>query len=253
MTRIALLLTLLAAPLAAQTAHLRVDAPAGDVIVDGAEAGTAGEWIAVAPGDRTVALVDDASAWDPRRVGAEVALASGDSIRVALTLPMRVRVETVPIRALIVRETATGSDTLGRAPLTVDLIPGESLALRASLAGYESVDRQVAAGTERVTLILPLGVGTVPEAALLPTERSTTGRTLIDVGLAAGAVAAGALAVTLKFRADRVDDRYRDETSLDYADPTVRDRALSLDRQSALALGVMQVGLGVLAVRFVLR
>lgn len=253
MTRFALLFALLAAPLAAQTAHLRVDAPAGDVLVDGAEVGVAGEWVAVAPGARAVTLVDDASAWNPRRADAEVSLADGDSVRVALALPLRVRVETVPIRAWIVRETPAGADTLGQAPLTVDLGPNESLALRASLAGYESVGRQLAAGADRVTLILPLSPGTVPEAALLPTERSTLGRSLVDVGLAAGAVAAGALAVTLKFRADRVDDRYRDETSLDYADPAVREQALSLDRQSALALGVMQVGLGVLAVRFVLR
>ncbi|WP_412062972.1 hypothetical protein [Rubrivirga sp. IMCC45206] len=253
MTRLALLFAVLAAPLAAQTAHLRVDAPAGAVLVDGAEAGAAGAWIAVAPGDRAVALVDDASAWDPRRADAEVSLAAGDSVSIPLALPVRVRIESVPIRALIVRQTPAGVDTLGRAPLTVEIGPDESLALRATLAGYEGVSREVAAGSDHVTLILPLGAGTVPEAALLPTQRSTTGRTLIDVGLAAGAVAAGALAVTLKFRADRIDDRYRDETSLDYADPAVRDQALALDRQSALALGVMQVGLGVLAVRFVLR
>lgn len=247
------LLLVLAAPLAAQTAHVRVEAEAGVVVVDGRPAGAPGEWIAVAPGDRTVALVDDLQAWDPRRVEAAVALAAGDSLAIPLVLPVRLRVETLPIRALVVRERPGGRDTLGTAPLTVEAEAGEAVVLVASLDGYETVRQSARAGEGPVTLVLPLRPDTVPEAALLPTERSTARRTLLDLGIGAAALAAGAVAVHYKFRADRVDDRYRTEGSDDYGDAALRDEALRLDRYSAVALGAMQVGVGVLALRFVLR
>ena len=253
MTRVLLLLTCLAVPAAAQTAHVRVEAPAGEVLVDGARAGAVGDWIAVAPGDRSVALVDDAQAWDPLRAEAALALAPGDSVSVPLALPVRLRVESLPIRALVVRETAGGLDTLGTAPLEVDLEAGAEVTLRASRPGYEPVRRTVRAGDGPVTLVLPLSADTVPEAALLPTERSTAGRTLVDLGIGAAAVAAGALAVHYKFRADAVDDRYRTEGTDEFGDEALRQEALRLDRYSAAALGAMQVGVGVLAIRFVLR
>ncbi|MEM0964322.1 MAG: prenyltransferase, partial [Bacteroidota bacterium] len=74
-----------------------------------------------------------------------------------------------------------------------------------------------------------------------------------DLGIGAAALAAGAVAVHFKFRADSVDDRYRSETSPERGDEALLDEALRLDRYSAAALGAMQVGVGVLALRFVLR
>ncbi len=50
-----------------------------------------------------------------------------------------------------------------------------------------------------------------------------------------------------------MDDRYRSPDSPERGDPTLRVEAQRLDRISAGALGVMQVGLGVLAIRLVLR
>lgn len=253
MRALALLLALVAAPLAAQTAHVRVDAEAGTVLVDDAVAGAPGDWIAVAPGDRTVSLVDDPQAFDPRRADRALALSAGDSVTVALVLPSRVRVESLPIQALVVRESGGVRDSLGRTPLTLDLAPGETLTLEASRDGYATVRQQVAADAGRVTLVLPLGADTVPDVALLPTERSTRMRTLIDLGIGAATLAAGAVAVYTKFQADDAYDRYIDPAGPDYGDEAFREEAVRLDRQSAIALGAMQVGLGTLALRFVLR
>ena len=250
----ALLLALaLAAPAAAQSAHVRVDAAEGEVVVDGERAGPAGAWIGVAPGTRTVALVDDADAWNPRRAMEAVTVAAGDSVTVALVLPLRLRVETLPIRAVVVRETGGARDTLGTSPLVLETDGAGPVVLVASLDGYETVRQSVAPDAGAVTLVLPLGDETVPEAALLPTERSTLGRTLVDLGIGAAALAAGAVAVHYKFRANDVDERYRTEGTPDFGDEALRDEALRLDRYSAVALGAMQVGVGVLALRFVLR
>jgi hypothetical protein len=253
LTLFALTLSALTLPAVAQSAHVRVEAAHGDVVVDGERVGVAGAWIRVASGERVVALVDDADDWNPRRTDRTVTVAAGDSVTVALSLPVRLRVETLPIRATVVRETAGGRDTLGTSPLTVETDGAAPVVLVASLDGYEPVRQTVAPDAEAVTLVLPLGDDATPQAALLPTQRSTLGRTLVDVGIGAAALAAGAVAVHYKFRADAVDDRYRTEGTADFGDEALRDEALRLDRYSAVALGAMQVGVGALALRFVLR
>lgn len=254
MSRFSILLcSLLALPVAAQTAHVRVEAPEGEVVVDGTRAGDVGAWIGVAPGDRVLALVDDAEAWNPRRAERTVTVADGDSVTVALALPVRLRVETLPIRAVVVRETAGGRDTLGTSPLTLETDGAAPVVLVATLDGYEAVRQTVAPDAEAVTLVLPLGDDATPQAALLPTQRSTLGRTLVDLGIGAATLAAGAVAVHYKFRADDIDDRYRTEGTADFGDESLRDEALRLDRYSVAALVGMQVGVGALALRFVLR
>ena len=197
--------------------------------------------------------MDDPAAWNPRRAVRTVALAAGDSARVALALPRRVRVETLPIRATVVRETAGGPDTLGVAPLTLDLPAGEAADLVVSLDGYDPARQRVGPDDDAVTVLLRPGPDARPDAALLPTQRSTVGRTLVDVGIGAAALAAGAVAVHYKFRADEIDDRYRTDGSPDFGDEDLRQEAIRLDRYSGIAVGAMQVGIGVLALRFVLR
>lgn len=252
MSRIALLFLLVAAPVAAQSGWLQVSADAGEVWVDGAESGMVGEWIAVEPGARQLALVES-GVWNPRRSVTETAVVAGDSVTVEMALPYRVRVETMPIRAVIVRTHADGiQETLGTAPLTLDLAPGERAQLAATLDGYLPATVE-ARGPEPVTILLTPAPGSQPDVALLPTERSTASRTLIDVGIGAATLVAGAVAVHYKFRADAVDDRYRGLDPVDRGDEDLRQEALRLDRFSAAALVGMQVGVGALALRFVLR
>ena len=56
------------------------------------------------------------------------------------------------------------------------------------------------------------------------------------------------MAVHYKFRADRINDDY-----LATGDPSLRPRVARLDDRSGIALGVMQVGLVTLAVRFAFK
>lgn len=239
-----------------QSAALWVEAEGAEaVFVDSVRAGAPGAWIAVAPGVRAVRAVDDADAWNPRLAERDVTVQAGDSVRVHLDLPQRVRVETLPIRAEVAVVQPDGTEAvLGTAPLSVDLAPGESLAIVARLGGYDTARATVSSGAEAPVVLLLRPHPETPDAvAQLPTERSTRRRTLIDVGLGAAALAAGAVAVHYKFRADRVDARYRAEDSVDFGDEALRQEAIRLDRYSAVGLGAMQASLGVLALRFVFR
>ena len=238
----------------ADRAWVRVQGDAGTVAVDSVARGAVGDWIAVAPGTRRLARVED-GVWNPRRAETTVDVADGDSVTVALAWPLRVRVETMPIRATVVRTFADGRrETLGPAPLTVTLAPDESATLEVSREDYQTETVSVEAGRgSPVTVLLAPAPGAQPDVALLPTERSTRRRTLVDVGIASATLAAGALAVHYKFRADAVDDRYRGEDPRDRGDESLRQEALRLDRVSAAALVGMQVGVGTLALRFVLR
>ena len=253
MIRGLLLMVLAASAAGAQTGWVRVDAAAGTVMVDGVVAGPAGEWVEAAPGARQIALVDDVAAWNPRRVETQVRVASGDSLRVPLVLPLRTRIESLPIRAQVARRSPDGRlDSLGIAPLTLDLPPGERLELVATLEGYQPARTVAVAGQPTVIVLAPAD-GRVAEATLLPTERSTARRTLVDAAIGAATLAAGALAIHYKFRADAVDDRYRALASPERGDEGLRQEALRLDRISAGALIGMQAGVAVLALRLVRR
>lgn len=260
------LLTVLALALSAsagaQPAYVRVDAgtaPApGVVVVDGVEAGRAGDVLRIAADTATVvALVEAGAAWNPRRAEVTVSVPAGDTLAVGLALPERYRVETLPLRALVALERPDGArEILGEAPLTVDLPAGTAGTLVATLDGYREARLALdgRAGAPLTLVLTPDGgaPGTAP-VTVLTTERTGRSRSLLDAGLGALTLAAGVVAVVTKFRADDLDDRYRDPASAERGDETLRAEAQRLDRFSLVALGAMQVGVGVLAIRLVLR
>jgi hypothetical protein len=229
--------------------RLRVDGEATD------RPARPGAATAVAPGVAVdVTLVDDPGAWNPLRATARVGpLAAGDTARVALALPVRYRVETMPQGATVVLDGPDGTRTLGLAPLTVDLPRNTQASVVARLDGYADARARLDGAGGRVTLALDGVGGAAPPVVLLPTERSYLSRTLTDLGIGALTLAAGAVAVYYKFEADARDDRYRDPNSAERGLEPLRTEAESFDRRSAIALGAMQVGVGVLALRFVLR
>ena len=255
-----LLAVVTAASASAQTGYVRV-APAASaalVVVNGTEAGRPGDVLAV-PADSatTVALVEAGAAWDPRRAEVTVSVPADDTLAVGLVLPERYRVETLPLRARVRLDRPDGTaQPLGEAPLAVDLPPGTAGTLVATLDGYSEARLALDGRAGRaITLVLaPDGSapGTIP-VTVLTTERSGRGRAVIDAAVGALTLAAGAVAVVTKFRADSVDDRYRDPASAERGSEDLRAEAQRLDRLSLVALGAMQVGVGVLAVRLVLR
>ena len=262
MTRLALLILFAAASAQAQTpdslAYVRVDARGsaapGRVVIGDTDAGAPGDVLAV-PAGRAVRVALVEAGWNPRRAEVGVVVPRGDTLAVGLALPARVRVETLPLRARVSLETAGEAPrALGTAPLTVDVPAGTAGTLVARLDGYRDA-RAALAASGMVTLVLAPEAGAedaVP-VTVLTTERRNGRRLLIDAGLGALTLAAGAVAVVTKFRADDVDDRYRDPQSAERGSDALRAEASRLDRVSTVALGTMQVGLGALALRFILR
>jgi hypothetical protein len=183
-----------------------------------------------------------------------VEVREGETATVRLDLPLRYRIETFPVGAEVRLEHEGRVERLGTAPLVVERAAALEGMLIAEAPGF--LPARMAPGdslTNRLTLLLrPLEDGAVPEtvAGWEPHRRPSR---WIDYAAGATALAAAAVAVHYKFRADAFDDRYRLPGSPERGDPALKAEAERLDGYALAALGVMQVGLGVLAVRFVLR
>ncbi|MEO1074594.1 MAG: hypothetical protein AAFX41_01370 [Bacteroidota bacterium] len=208
----------------------------------------------VAPGTIMVlALVGEPDTWDARRASATVDVSAGTTVVAKLDLPIRYRINSVPYGATVVHEAPDGTQTqLGATPLSIDRPVRLDGTLHLDKDGYAS--QQLAPGSEftneQSVLLRPLRAEDGAEVIGLMEARPNR---WIDVAAGALALAGGATAVYFKLRADDVDDRYRDPGSPERGDPALRDEAARLDTYSAVGLGAMQVGLGVIAVRLVLR
>ena len=241
----------------AQTLFVATETPRALVVVDGEALGAAQDGpFTLVPGTHDVGLIEPTGAWDGRRSETSVTLAAGDTMTVELDLPVRTRIESLPLHAsvVLVRPDGTEED-LGTTPLVVDRPDGLDGRLVARLDGYTEASAPTPADGGRVALVLrPVGLA-VGEAFThsLPTRRSNPRRTVLDVGLGALAVAAGAVAVHYKFRADAADDAYRHPLSLNRGETSFLEDARRLDTISSVALGVSTASLGVLAIRFAIR
>ena len=223
--RLALIVLLTAGAASAQTAAVRVTTPSASgaaVVIGDAVAGGPGEALAIpAETPVVVALVEQGQTWNPRRAEVTVTVPAGDTLDVGLALPARVRVESLPPGATVTLLAADGTaSALGTAPLTADLAPGLTGTLIAALDGYRDARAVLDATAQQVsgrplTLVLsPDGSADgTPPVTVLTTTRSRRRATLLDAGVAVLTLAAGTVAVVTKFRADRVDDRYRDPAS----------------------------------------
>lgn len=245
-------------PGARDSVHVRVRTRSADAVaLVGTTALDVGRWhrVEIDPTVRTVVrLVPSGQPFDGP--SASVELPPGDSVEVDIDLPVRTRVESLPLRARLSLVATDGTEQLlGTAPLDVDRPRGERATLVARLDDYAET-RATLDGQATLTLVLPPGPGVLPpEATVLPTDtRSRARRRLAaDVSLIGLAVGAAAFAVDAKFRADRLDDRYRDPTGPDFGDEALRERTVRLDTRSLVGLAAMQASLGVFALRLVLR
>lgn len=247
------------APAFAQTASLSVQSEDRDahVLANGVLLGTVADGpFDLAPGTYTVVLLDATGGWDARRAATGIRLEGGTPASVALALPIRTRIESLPLHAEVVWERdGMPDELLGHTPLTVDRLKGMTGHLVARLNGHTEARLPAPADGGRVTLVLrPEGLAAdAPLSHSLPTHRSNTRRRAVDLGLGALAVAAGAVAVHYKFKADGVDDAYRTPGNPLLGLDTARKDALHYDALSGIALGVSSASLGVLAIRFALR
>lgn len=234
-------------------AFLRVETNYPDALVyaDSVLLGRVGtEAVPVSPATRSIRLTPpEAGSWTIAPVERPVAFEAGDTVSVTANFPYYYRIESVPFGADVLIEDDLGRRKLGETPLLYraeDPLAGNLVVQRNGYAverlrpGSEIWNRHVANLSPSDDLD--------PSAAKVSWHPPRRHRAWIDYVALGTAAAAGVLAVHYKFRADDLYERYRDTE-----DPALRDRVHSNDVRAGVALGTMQVGLGVFAVRLILR
>ena len=188
-------------------------------------------------------------AWSIVPVERAFEVGSGDTLVLAMPFAYHYRIESLPFGATVTHLTPDGRVALGETPLLHRSEAPLGGALVVERAGYAAVELVPGADVwnRHVVTLAPISphAAASAEVSWQPPRRS---RRWIDYAAGAAAVGAGVVAIYYKFEADAIDDRYRQT-----GDPTLRDEVKALDTRSVVALGVMQAGIGVLAVRFILR
>jgi len=200
------------------------------------------------PGTHTLRLVPpegDAWAIPPRLI--TLPDTSADTLRVAATFRYHYRIESVPSEARIFLGPPERRHLLGETPFleAFDAPLRDTLYLVRS--GYTPATLwpgQHVWNRHRVRL-QPLDTATPEVQPWRPTVQRRHWITYAALGVA---VAATAVSIHYKFQADRLYARY-EETG----DPALRPRIRALDLRAGIALGVAQLGLGVVAFRLIFR
>lgn len=229
-------------------AYLRVESNLDGslILVDSAYVGVIGraDFLEVRPGQRRIGLAPAAvGSWVLTRPETNVTALPGDTVTVRLDFPITYRIDTTPFGATVFREDEDRS--IGQTPLVFTSETALRTALILEKAGYAS--ERIVPGSEvfnqHSVSLRALEDQMVPAGAVEwnPGNRRHRWITYSALGLV---VAGGALAVHFKFEAD---DKY--EEYLVTANPQTKDEVDRLDRFSYVALGGMQVGLGILAYR----
>lgn len=175
---------------------------------------------------------------------------SADSMRVRLFFPYHYQVETIPYGANVYQLTLDGRRLLGETPYVYHTDSPLVDKLLIERRGYETIELEP--GQEvwnRYMLSMkPLTVATsdaAVEVDWLPPQKS---RRWIDAVALGTAVAAGVLTVHYKFKADRRFDEHQVN-----GDPSLKSDIRRYDLYSGVALGAMQVGVGVFTIRLIRR
>jgi len=234
--------------------RLETNDPHAMVFADSVWLGPASKGVFVLPeGARVLRLVPPAAdAWSIESVHAPLgALAPGDTLALRLSFPYHYRVESIPFGASVYFVSEQGRVPLGETPLTYRSDVPLTGELLIDKPGYETA--RVEAGAKvwnrYVFALTPVAPSSredaSPELSWRPPKPR---RAWIDYVAVGTALAAGALAVHFKMKADHRFDRYRET-----GDPSLRPTIERFDTYSGIALGVSQVGLGVFAIRLIFR
>ena len=230
--------------------HVQTNDPDAIVFADSLRLGRARLGVFRVPASarmlRLVASGGDAWSVDPQVTPLNAT--EGDTVRVHLPFPYHYNIETLPFGVAAYLVTNGVRTALGKTPalfITHDVPTGVFVLER---TGYQAA--RITPGRE---IWNPYLVSMEPLDADMMDPigrpvRPARKHRWIDYSAAVLAIAGGALAVHYKFKADRLDDQYRET-----GDPAARPRIQALDDRSYVSLGIMQTGLVVLAVRFTLK
>ncbi len=196
---------------------------------------------------RTITLVAPAAdAWSIRPISRDISLLVSDTARIEILFPYYYRLETVPSGAVVYVEQNSERHMLGVTPLSrVSDVP---LADELVFDKDGFLTRRVHPGNDLWNrhLVLLEAVAnldrTTPENSIKPRSKTKW----IDYAAAGAVIAGGILAVHFKTKADNRFDDYNTTRN-----PALKSNVKQLDLYSGVALGTMQVGLGVLAFRLI--
>ncbi len=239
---------LIVTPGAAQVRSLSVQSnmKTAHVFVDG-------EWVGrITDGPFTVALSaeelmvkpESIDAWAIEPIRFDLTTGSSDGALSAM-FPYHYRVESMPPGADVFLVSPAGDEWLGETPLLYK----STVALRGELlvAQEGHTTARLVPGTEiwnhEVVMLNVSDTHVARRMGLTETDRR---RRWIDIAALSTAAAAGALAVHYRTKADNRFDRWQQTQ-----DPNLKNRVQRLDVYSGVAVGTMQVGLGVFAFRLI--
>ena len=235
---------LMTIPSQAQTKTLQVTSNAASamVYVDGEWLGTVGDGpFRIPASTRQIRVVPgQGDLWSIDPLVFDLTGDEADPLRLQARFPYVYRIESDPSGA----ELMAGGVRLGSTPLRLEQREPLAEVIRASLDGYESAERQP--GGELWNHVrfdlqqLPASSRAAASGFAVEAPR----RDWVSIAATATAFAAGALAIHYRTKAD---NRYDDYNEL--GKPSLRSDIRRLDVQSGVALGVMQAGLGVVAIR----
>lgn len=208
------------------------------------------EYFAVPAQTRQLRLtLEEANTWSVPPIETDLQAAPGDSIEIEMRFPYRYRVESVPFGADVHLERGSEWIFLGSTPLLHTAAEPLKDPLVVQRAGF-AVER-VSPGSDvwnRHLVMLDPSAEVDPTAAQVDWRPPRQRRAWIDYVALGTAVVAGAVAVHYKFKADDLYATYQET-----ADPALRDDIHAHDVRSGVAFGVMQGGLGLFALRLILR
>lgn len=235
-------------PGAAQVRSLSVDSnmKAAHVFVDGEWMGRVSHspFLVAETARQLVVKPEDLDAWAIRPVRFDLTTGKGDATLDA-RFPYHYRVESSPPGADVFLISPSGNEWLGETPLvhkSPEALMGEFRVAKEGHVAVRLEPGQEFWNHDLVTLRIS-GQHAAHRVGLTEINRR---RRWIDVAALSTAAVAGALAVHYRTKADHRFERWQ-ETQ----DSNLKDRVQRLDVYSGVAVGTMQVGLGVFAFRLI--
>ncbi len=229
-------------------AWLRVESnlPTSLVLVDSAYVGRADRSLLRVPANsvRIVLVPAEVGAWDLPQPGEDLSIAAGDTLALVMDFRYQYRIDSSPFGARV-SVPAEGGLVLGNTPLVYSTKTPLLNALLLVRSGYANAEIQPGINViNRHSVALTLLDRDVPDDLAVEWAPRSSKNKWITWAAAGLAVAGGAVAVNFKFKADEEYDRY-----LETGEPAIKEQVDRYDTYSYVALGAMQVGIGVLAVR----
>lgn len=191
----------------------------------------------------------DANTWTIPPVEKALDADAGDTIEVELNFDYHYQIESVPFGARVLLEDEEGRSHLGSTPLlhTSEAPLDGRLAIEQAGYAIERIEPGRDVWNRHVVTLNPSEL-LDPSAAQVDWKPPRKHRRWIDYAALGTAVAAGAFAIHYKFKADDVFAEFEKT-----ADPSLRPEVTAYDTRAGIAFGVMQAGIGIFAIRLLIR